>query len=300
MFLRQLTYLIALDRFRHFSRAAEHCGVSQPALSAGIRQLENELGVCVIHRNRRFLGLTEEGRRVLAWAKQTLAALDGLKQEAAFAQDISGGSLSVAVMPPALLTIPLLLESFRTAIPSLHQEVRSAAAGEIARMLREHEVQLGVTYLDQVPLGGAFDVRPLYAEQYVLAGALSAPVPDRSECDWAEVASIPLCLFTRNLRSRQIIDAGFREAGVTPTIMLETDSISLLHSELRAGRLCSILPVAALPEVVGGAGLRTCPIVPCVAPEVAIVRLRQPNPSAVLARVWEVCMRLRTDDVFCV
>lgn len=298
MFLRQLTYLIALDRFRHFSRAAEHCGVSQPALSAGIRQLENELGVSVIQRNRRFLGLTAEGQRVLAWAKQTLAALDGLKQEAAFAQDVSGGSLSIGVMPPALLGIPLLMESFRTAIPSLHQEVRSAAAGDIARMLREHQVHLGVTYLDQIPPGDAFEVRPLYAEQYVLAGATSAPVPTGPRCNWAEVASIPLCLFTRNLRSRQIIDAGFRDAGVTPTIMVETDSISLLHSELRAGRLCSILPVAALPETVGGAGLRTCPIVPCPAPQVGVVRLRQPNPSAVLERIWEVCTHLRADDIF--
>lgn len=101
MFLRQLTYLLALDRFHYFSRAAEACGVSQPALSAGIRQLEAELGITIIQRNRRFFGLTAEGERVLAWARQTLAALDGLRQEAALAQDVAGGSLAIGVIPAA-------------------------------------------------------------------------------------------------------------------------------------------------------------------------------------------------------
>lgn len=99
MFLRQLSYLIALDKYRHFSRAAEHCGVSQPALSAGIRQLESELGITIINRNRRFNGLTEEGQRVLAWARQTVSDLSNLRQEAAFAQDVAGGSIAIGIMP---------------------------------------------------------------------------------------------------------------------------------------------------------------------------------------------------------
>ena len=110
MFLRQLTYLIALDRYQHFSRAAESCGVSQPALSAAIRQLEAELGITIIRRTRRFNGLTDEGRRVLAWARQTLAVLDGLRQEAAFAQAVAGGTLSIGVIPSGMQGIPLLLE----------------------------------------------------------------------------------------------------------------------------------------------------------------------------------------------
>ncbi|ACI51427.1 transcriptional regulator, LysR family [Gluconacetobacter diazotrophicus PA1 5] len=298
MFLRQLTYLIALDQFRHFSRAAESCGVSQPALSAGIRQLENELGVAIIHRNRRFHGLTDEGRRVLVWAKQTLAALDGLRQEAAFARDVCGGSLSIGVMSPALQTVPLLLEIFRDAIPGLHLEVLSGTAADIAHRLREQHLHLGVMYLDQIPADGPFDTLPLYTEQYVLAGSASARMPAGPSCGWADAADLPLCLFSRTMRSRQIVDAGFLEAGVRPSIILETDSISVLHSELRAGRLCSILPVAALPETVGDAGLRTIPIMPCVAPQVGIVKLRQPVMSPVLSRIWDVCGRLQAGDVF--
>jgi len=75
MFIRQLEYLATLAREKHFARAAEACHVSQPALSSGIRSLEKELGVMIVQRGRRFLGFTDEGERVLAWAQQTLASL---------------------------------------------------------------------------------------------------------------------------------------------------------------------------------------------------------------------------------
>jgi DNA-binding transcriptional LysR family regulator len=60
MLVKHLTYLTALARERHFGRAAESCGISQPALSAAIRQIEGELGVRVVERSRRFIGFTPE------------------------------------------------------------------------------------------------------------------------------------------------------------------------------------------------------------------------------------------------
>ncbi|MGE0003976.1 MAG: LysR family transcriptional regulator [Parvibaculaceae bacterium] len=82
MFIRQLNYLIALDKHWHFGRAAESCHVSQPALSNGIRELERELGITIIKRNRTFEGITPEGERVILWVCQVLASLEGLWQEA--------------------------------------------------------------------------------------------------------------------------------------------------------------------------------------------------------------------------
>ena len=66
MLLRQLEYLVALAREQHFARAADACCVSQPALSAGIRQLEEELGIPLFFRGKRFEGLTAEGERIRA------------------------------------------------------------------------------------------------------------------------------------------------------------------------------------------------------------------------------------------
>ena len=66
----KLEYFIALARQQHFGRAADECGVTQPTLSAGIRQLEEQLGVMLVQRGSRFLGLTPEGQRVLEWARR--------------------------------------------------------------------------------------------------------------------------------------------------------------------------------------------------------------------------------------
>ncbi|MGO3518167.1 MAG: LysR family transcriptional regulator [Acetobacter cibinongensis] len=298
MFLRQLTYLIALDRFRHFSRAAESCGVSQPALSAGIRQLETELGITIIQRNRRFYGLTAEGERVLSWARQTVAALDGLRQEAAFAQDVAGGSIAIGVMPPAILVIPTLLESFRAAVPALHVEVKVYSSNEIVQLLREHTLQLGLMYLDQVPADGPFEKHALYAEEHVLVAAKSMSLPAGRVFNWKDIENVPLCLLSRNMRSRQLVDDGFRQAGILPNILLETDTLELLHAEILKGQIASILPVAALPERTGRESLQTRRMAGFVSPDVGVVRLSQPNSTALLERLWGVTQSLELADIY--
>ena len=68
--LDKLEYLIALSREQHFGRAAETCGVTQPTLSAGIKQLEEMLGVLLVQRGSRFIGFTPEGERTLDWARR--------------------------------------------------------------------------------------------------------------------------------------------------------------------------------------------------------------------------------------
>ncbi|MFT8420723.1 MAG: LysR family transcriptional regulator [Gluconacetobacter sp.] len=297
MFLRQLTYLVALDRFRHFSRAAEHCGVSQPALSAAIRQLEHELGVTIVRRRQRVLGLTPEGERVLAWARQSLAALDGLRQDAGFAHEEAGGSLAIGIMPPAQQLAPLLMESLRAAIPALHLELTVAAHGDILRGLSEQRFGLGIVYLDQLPAGGPFEAHELYVEQHVLVGGPGIVMPGRVRCSWGDAAGLPLCLLDRSMRSRQIVDRGFAEAGVVPDVRFETNALDLLHAELRAGRLASILPVAALPPRTDGIPLQIRRLDPSLTPAVGLVRVRQPMTSALMARCWHVASGLVLTDV---
>ncbi|MCP1202221.1 LysR substrate-binding domain-containing protein [Acetobacter oryzoeni] len=290
MFLRQLSYLIALDKYRHFSRAAEHCGVSQPALSAGIRQLESELGITIINRNRRFNGLTEEGQRVLAWARQTVSDLSNLRQEAAFAQDVAGGSIAIGIMPPTMQVIPLLIESLRASIPALHVSITVCSSAEILHQLREHQIQLGLMYLDQIPSEGPFDTHALYQEQHVLAAGEGITLPHTRHCSWEAIGQLPLGLLNPQMRSRQFIDAAFREAGVRPHIMLETNALELLHTEVLASRLATILPVAALPE--RSSILQTRLLENLPTPDVGVVRLQQTIMPTLSMRAWEILQKL--------
>jgi len=178
MFVRQLKYLVALEEHCHFARAAEACWVSQPALSAGIRQLERELGIMIILRDRRFQGFTPEGERVLAWARQTLASLEGLRQEAALAQVVPGGHLAIGTVPSALRAVSVLASEYRRAIPKLTLEVFSLSTRDILHRLKNKDIHLGLAYADGCD-AATYDAMTLYQERFVLLFNDKAGLPEQ-------------------------------------------------------------------------------------------------------------------------
>src|SRR4026207_555104 len=100
MDIRQLQYLVALAREKHFTRAAQACHVTQPTLSGRIRQLEQELGVPIVERGERCHGSPREGARVLKWAHVIRASCAWMQQEIETLRHASGalsGRLSIGV-----------------------------------------------------------------------------------------------------------------------------------------------------------------------------------------------------------
>jgi DNA-binding transcriptional LysR family regulator len=112
MVIRHLQYLTSLARERHFARAAAVCNVTQPTLSAGIKQLEESLGVLIVERGQRFLGLTAEGERVLAWAQRVLVDYGSLQQELSEMRERLVGQLRIGAIPVTLPIVPLLTVPF--------------------------------------------------------------------------------------------------------------------------------------------------------------------------------------------
>src|ERR1700754_3010782 len=260
MFVRQLHYLVALAEHKHFAHAAESCWVSQPALSAGIRQLERELGIMIILRDRRFQGFTPEGERVLVWARQTLASLEGLRQEAALAQLVAGGHLAIGTVPSALRAVSMLASEYRRAIPKLTLEVFSLSTRDIFHRLKNKEIHLGIAYADSAD--AAIESITLYSERFVLLSSDHAGLPTKSSYSWAEAARLPLCLFNHEMQNRKIVDMAFLQAGVVPNVVVETNTLSVLYEEVRTGEVCSISPVSALPDYFLASGIDIRPLEP--------------------------------------
>jgi DNA-binding transcriptional LysR family regulator len=285
MFMRQLTYLVALDQHRHFARAAESCHVSQPALSAGISELERELGITIIKRNRSFQGITPEGERVLIWARQVLASLDGLRQEADLVRAVPGGHLAIGTVPSAVQAITLLADEYRRLIPDLTLGVYALSTKDILQRLKKHELHLGVTYV-QSANQEEFDVLPLFTERYVLVAGGQAALPHTMS--WEDVAELPLCLFSQEMQNRRIIDDAFQAAGARPRVVLETNTIGVLYSEARSGRVFSIMPISALPAYLVDMGIRIHPITPERASSVGLLRLRRDVQPPILEAVWKL------------
>ncbi|RTL86143.1 MAG: LysR family transcriptional regulator [Hyphomicrobiales bacterium] len=297
MFFRQLEYLVSLAREQHFARAAEACNVSQPALSAAIRRLEEELGVSIVERGQKFVGLTEDGARILGWARQTLAAWDGLKQEASISRAQLSGALRVGAIPTTLPVMSLLSGPYLRAFPAVRQLVQSLSNEEIIRRLDKFELDIGVTYLEDQDLH-RFRVLPLYQERYVLLARDAAALGDCASMSWRDAAKLPLCLLTRNMQNRRIIDAAFQRAGVHPNVVVETDSVFALYSNVRCAEIFSIMPHSLLALFEMREELTAIPLAPDLFRKIGIVVLDQePAPPIVLA-IWKLTSQLDLNPYF--
>lgn len=241
MLIRQLEYLSALAREGHFGRAAEACHVSQPALSAGIRKLETELGVQIVRRGQRFDGFTAEGEHVLRWGQRMLAERSSLDQTLSSMRAGLDGVLRVGVIPTSMSVCPLIAARLREQHPMVRFSVQSMSSREIARRLNEFEIDVGMTYVDGEPLGRV-RVVPLYREQYYFLTPDESGQSQRDEITWAEAARFPLCLLATVMQNRRILDGIFAEAGVEANAVVETDTISGIYSHVASMRLSSVIP----------------------------------------------------------
>jgi DNA-binding transcriptional LysR family regulator len=284
----KLEFLLALAREQHFGRAAEACGVTQPTLSAGVKQLEDSFGVLLVNRGSRFQDFTPEGERVLDWARRIVGDSRAMREEVHALKHGLTGRLRIAAIPMALAMIETLTTLYHERHPGVQFTVLSYNSTEIFRLLENLEVDAGVTYLDGEPIGRVTGV-PLYRERYCLLTSTDAPLGDRDKVTWAEVAQVPLCLLTPDTQTRRIIEALLRDAGGDPKISLESDSMIVLYSHVRTGRWASVMP-ARLAATLGLTDvLRAIPI---VEPEAShtiglVVPVRQPMKPLTAALVVE-------------
>jgi DNA-binding transcriptional LysR family regulator len=245
MILRHLEYLVALARERHFGRAAAACGVTQPTLSAALRELEGELDVLIVERGQRFRGLTAEGERIVEWARRILADRDALRQEVGSARHGMAGRLTIGAIPTALAGVGLLTAPFLAQHPRVRIRLLSLSSIEIQRGLDNFDLDAGVTYLDNEPLLRVRTV-PLYRERYFLVTADKSLFRGRASVTWAEAADVPLCLLTSDMQNRRIIDAIFDEAGHATLPRVESNSILGIYAHIRGGAMASVLTQVAL------------------------------------------------------
>jgi DNA-binding transcriptional LysR family regulator len=284
----KLEFLLALAREKHFGRAAEACGVTQPTLSAGVKQLEDSFGILLVNRGSRFQDFTPEGERVLEWARRIVGDSRAMREEVHALKHGLTGRLRIAAIPMALAMIETLTTLYHERHPEVQFTVLSHTAQEILRLLENLEIDAGVTYLDLDPIGRVTGV-PLYRERYRLLTSTDAPLGDRDTVTWAEVAQVPLCLLTPNTQSRRIIEGLLRDAGGDPKISLESDSMIVLYSHVRTGRWATVMP-ARLAATLGLTDvLRAIPI---VEPEAShtiglVVPARQPMKPLTAALVIE-------------
>lgn len=239
--IRDLQLLAALARFEHFARAADECGISQPAFSTRIRNLEAELGVPVVRRGNRFLGFTAEGEVVLNWARKILANADGLVQEIEIAKGVLTGSLIIGVIPTALPFAAEISARLRETHPGLAIEIQSLSSTQITKKLCDFSLGAGITYPDRRG-NTALRFQHIYDEQYVLLAPASLAPRREGKVSWREAAQLPLCLLTKDMRNRQIVDETFDSLNINLVPAMETNDFTAALAQVASGAAATIVP----------------------------------------------------------
>lgn len=256
----KLEFLIALARERHFGRAAEICGVTQPTLSSGIKQLEESLDTLLVNRGSRFEGFTPEGERTLEWARRIVSDSRAMRQDIDALKHGLGGEIKIAAIPTALPMVSALTTPYRANHPGVNFTILSRTSIDVLKQIENLEVDAGLTYIDNEPLGRVTSV-PLYREEYRLLTSADAPLGDRDAVTWAEVGKVPLCLLTTDMQNRRIIDRILRSVGIETAPTLQSNSMVVLFSHVRTGRWASIMPAVLADNLGLTPTVRSIPIV---------------------------------------
>lgn len=180
--VRQLEYLLALDECRHFRRAAEKCGVSQPTLSAQLRTLEGRLGVQLVERSRSRVIMTPVGAEIALIGRRVLRDIEEMRHIATRPESGIGGTVRLALAPtigPYLL--PKMVPDLHAAYPDLKLYVREGIPQALPPALEQglHDVLV-------VPLPvnrGELESEPLFCEPLYLAMAADHPLASKRRVD---------------------------------------------------------------------------------------------------------------------
>jgi LysR family transcriptional regulator, hydrogen peroxide-inducible genes activator len=255
--IRQLEYAVAVADHRQFRRAAEACAVTQPALSAQIRGLEELLGVQLFERDRRGILLTPEGEAVVARARKVLADLDQMCDAARGSAPLTG-PLRLGVIPTvAPYLLPRVLPAVRAAYPQLQLLLREDQTGRLLEQLEAGK--LDVLLLALGVEGIREPTMPLYDEPFVVAAPRGHRLLAGDRVAEHELAAERVLLLEDGHCLRDQALSVCRLVGADESADVQATSLGTLAQMVSGGLGVTLLPllsveVEAPPE--GGAGVR--------------------------------------------
>ena len=237
MELTALRYFCTIATVSHLTRAATRLGVTQPALSAMLRKLEEEVGAELFHRTGRGVELTDAGRAFLHHAEESVRQADEGKASVRRLMGLESGSIRLGGGATAITyLVPRTVSRFRREHPGVRFYLREAGSGSVAQSVLAGELDLGIVTL---PLTG-FGADELHETPWA-EDELRLIVPPRSELAsrksfrWADLNGESVVGFEAGSAVRDVIDLAARAAGVSLNVVMELRSIESIKQMVGAG-----------------------------------------------------------------
>lgn len=259
------TFRLVIQR-GSFSAAADVLGISQPAVSLQIRQLEHFLRSRLLERTGRGvkataagLALLTHGERIEQAVEETLRSLD------AFSHEVSG-TVSLGTGATACIhLLPPLLQQLRETYPLLKVGVTTGNTPGVVRAIEENRLDLGLVTM---PVSGrGLEITPILDEEFVCISAQEEecePTPD-------SLHTLQLIAFESGSGTRALIDGWFQASGLQPEPVMQLGSIEAIKRMVRAGLGYSIVPRMAVEQAADREGLRVMSLTPVLHRQLAIV-----------------------------
>jgi LysR family hydrogen peroxide-inducible transcriptional activator len=169
--IQQLEYILAVDQFKSFSKAADYCHVTQATLSAMVKKLEEQLDIVIFDRKANPIATTENGREVLVQAQQVVAHANALLSSSKAINQKIEGKVKLGIIPTiASSVLPLIMKPLVEKYPLLHLEIHEVTTNQMIKDLREGKLDVGIL---STPIASTdLETQILYVEDLRLYGYL--------------------------------------------------------------------------------------------------------------------------------
>ena len=172
MNIQQLEYILAVDQFKSFSKAADYCHVTQATLSAMVKKLEEQLDIVIFDRKANPIATTENGREILIQAQQVVAHANALLSSSKAINQKVEGRVKMGIIPTIASSIlPLIMKPLVEKYPLLHLEIQELTTNQLIKDLREGKLDVGI--LSTPISANDLETNLLYVEDLRLYGYLS-------------------------------------------------------------------------------------------------------------------------------
>ena len=234
MNFNQLNYFKTVCEAGSVSGAAEILHISQPSLSLAIKELESEFGVELFKRRYRGMTLTEEGEQLYRLTKGLLSHTDDVVR---FMNELGGkGRVLRLGVPPMIgsITLPKICGDYVKSNPNVKLDLTEAGTSELVKLLCDDRLDMALIPHDK-PLELKFESVKVAEYEIVCLSSSNSPLGNLSKVSPKDLKGIPLVTFKQGFFQTERIMEWFKNAGVTPEILIKTDQLSTLVNLIKSG-----------------------------------------------------------------
>lgn len=249
----EIQAFLTIAREGHLTRAARRLHLTQPAVSAQLKRLEEEVGAQLFHRTPKGMVLTEAGSLFRRYAEEARTWLDDGKAALAGLANLEQGSLAIGAGATATTyLLPPLIRRYHDAHPGIRLTVREQGSAAVADGVRSGELDLGIVTLP-VSDDRGLELTPWRADELLLIVPPAHPLAGRSAFGWSDLDGQPLILFEADSAVRRLIDEALEQHAVQADPVMELRSIETIKQLVAQGIGAAFVSRYALMP---GAGLR--------------------------------------------